>query len=139
MPAVLGLLVAALLLTGCDSGGGDAEPDLDLAGTWQLTEGNGPGGDIEPVDGNPITLTFDGDQVVGSDGCNTMSGTVSATGTRVVFGELVVTEMACLDENVMTAASAFAAAIGEITGGAREGDTLVLLGSGTELRFAAEQ
>lgn len=134
---VLGFLGALVLLTGCGTGG-ESEADLDLAGTWQLTEGSGPSGAIEPSADSPITLTFDGDAVTGSDGCNSLTGTVKVAGSRVVLDQLAVTERACLDESVMAAASAFHASLGEVTGGAREGEVLVLLGDQTDLRFAKE-
>jgi heat shock protein HslJ len=95
-PVRLLLCVAlfALALAGC---GGDS--NADPTGTWQLTDLEG----TPPLEGTEIDLTIDGEQVSGSSGCNTYTGSVSvdpAAGTMTPGPNLASTMMAC-EEPIM--------------------------------------
>lgn len=75
-------------------------PPLQLAGTsWVL------GGLIEgdtttaPVEGDPVTLTFDADRVSGK-ACNSFGGPYTLSGDQLAIGPLSSTLMACLTEEL---------------------------------------
>lgn len=105
-------------------------------GTWTLTSGSGPAGDIAPVEGAPITLSVDGERVSGSDGCNSLTGVVEVDGDSVRFDQLAVTERACFDESVMRAASSYDQALGEVDRAVLDENGLALFGDEVALQFA---
>ena len=80
----------AFSLTGC--GGGDGESGsadggtVDPVGTWGSTAAQAPN----------LTFTEDGN-VTGTDGCNRLTGSWTADGDTVEFGEIASTLMACVD------------------------------------------
>lgn len=132
---VLATIALSAALTACSG----EDTSLDLTGSWVLTSGSGPAGDIAPVSGSPITLTVEGERVSGSDGCNSLTGTVTVDGDSVRFSQLAVTERACLDENVMAAASSFDLALGEVDRGVLDEDGLALFGDEVALEFEKDQ
>lgn len=83
-------LLMAFSLTGC--GGGDGESGsadggtVDPVGTWGSTAAQAPN----------LTFTEDGN-VTGTDGCNRLTGSWTADGDTVEFGEIASTLMACVD------------------------------------------
>jgi heat shock protein HslJ len=69
-------------------------PHDPLAGTaWQLSAF----GNTLPLEGTTITATFDDGQIGGSSGCNSYGGAYTLKGSRLTFGTLAMTEMACLE------------------------------------------
>lgn len=85
----LAFLVLPLLAAGCVAAGRPAAP---LAGTsWRL----------EAIDGQPAAMdgdagiSFDGDSIGASAGCNRMSGTYRVERQRLFAGPLIQTEMYC--------------------------------------------
>jgi heat shock protein HslJ len=135
------LILAVLALTagcGSDDGTGTAtEPtDVDLTGSWILTDGTADGSALTLDDTHPITLTVDGDQVSGTSACNNYMGQVTVSGDSVTFGPLGGTQMACMPASVMDLEQAYLAAMGTVDTAARDGDTLTLTGDGTSLTFA---
>jgi len=89
MRRVLLLIAAtATLCAGCGGGGGsEPEPALDLAGTsWMLAGG----GEVTP------TIQFTAKGVSGSGGCNGFGGDYKVEGSKIHFGALVSTQMACV-------------------------------------------
>lgn len=75
------------------AGGAATGPEtaVNLDGTWQLSGGTALG----PVAGGLPTLTFGGGRVSGTAGCNRVMGGVQVQGSRVIFGALATTRMAC--------------------------------------------
>lgn len=79
------------------------EPEGGLAGTsWTLISFGQPESETPVVEGSTVTITFDAEgRAGGSGGCNTYSGSYELTGDNTVsFGEMVRTEMACLQEGI---------------------------------------
>lgn len=129
----MSLPLALAVLTSCSSPDGGT---VDISGSWELVSGVTSDGDVVPVDGYPITLDVDGDQVTGSDGCNSYTGTVSVEGSGIAFGALAQTERACLDEAVMAAAGAYSTALVRVDSvSVGEDDLLVLAGQDVTLTF----
>lgn len=130
------VVAIALLLAACGGGGGaapsaSAEPELDLAGTWELTEGTG----VPIVADYPITLSFTGSEFSGVAACNQYGGRVSLAGGDFSLSDLAMTAMGC-ELDVLAAEEEYVAALRAVDHVAREGDELVLSGPGVELRFA---
>ncbi|WP_345751691.1 META domain-containing protein [Microbacterium rhizophilus] len=109
--AATGLAAAALLiLTACASGAGGASP----AGSW----GEEPGPNV--------TISDDG-TVVGSDGCNRLTGKGTIDGDRIEFGDLAQTRMACAEGTDVVEPWATSAAV--------DGNALILFDeAGQEIR-----
>ena len=86
------LMSAALLtLAACAS-------TITIAGTWNLISAGPQNKPIAAVpDANSaLTIGQDG-KISGSVGCNTLSGTFSASGDQITFGPIASTMMACAD------------------------------------------
>jgi heat shock protein HslJ len=101
---------AAALVANVGSGGGKhpavESSTSDLIGTkWALVSITDSQGRDVPVAGNAGFVIDDANHLGGSDGCNSISGDVDVSGSTIGFGNgLATTEMACLDDNVMTTA-----------------------------------
>lgn len=120
------LVGLALLAAACGSEDPAGSPGSTLDGDWVLTGG------VALVDGFPITMSIEGDQISGRAACNSYFGKVTTDGSRLTIGELGATEMGC-EPAVMDAEAAFLAALLEVTTFDRNGDRLTLSGSGIEL------
>ena len=131
--AIVGLL---LLLTACGgSGAGPSQTDeLDLGGTWRLTSGTASGDEIPILDDHPITLTITGSEVNGVAACNQYGGRISLKGGGISIDELFMTAAAC-EAPVGASEAAYVDAFQRVSGMAREGDELVLSGTGIDLIF----
>lgn len=71
----------------------DPEPS-NLEGTsWDLFAFR----KTRPIEGTHFTLTFEDDQVRGNAGCNSYFGTYEVNGNQIVFSQLGMTEMACME------------------------------------------
>src|SRR6185295_15408702 len=72
-----------------------------LAGTdWRLISLGPAGGEASLVAGTTVTLKFGEDgRASGSTGCNSYSGTYHVRGDSILFGRLISTKRACLDQN----------------------------------------
>jgi heat shock protein HslJ len=103
--------------------GTPAPADSPLANTsWLLLTLGGK----EPLADTQITLSFDGDRLSGSDGCNRYGGSYLADGEQIsVGGDLLSTMMACA-EPVMQQASAYQAALKQAASFAVVGQELTL-------------
>ena len=128
----------AALLSACGNGvlsfGDDTDQPV-LAGTWQLTEGHGPEGEVEFVDSHPITLEIDGAQWRGTAACNDYSATADLEGDALELTQLMWTEMACHPPEVMESESAYLAALRSVDTLAYDDGELTFSGPGTELVF----
>jgi heat shock protein HslJ len=86
------------------------------------------------VEGYRITLTLEEDGVGGTAACNLYGGDVEIDGGDWRLGELSWTERGC-EPDVMASEQAYLAALTAVDSVARDGEQLVLSGSGAELRF----
>jgi heat shock protein HslJ len=131
------VLAAALAVSAC--GGTDelsAEGTADPTGDWVLAEGRGPDGQLTLRETAPVTLSIDGERWGGVAACNSYGGSVTVDGDRVSFDDgVAVTEMACLDEDVMTLEAAYLAAFQASERVALRAAQLVLSGPDVELVY----
>jgi heat shock protein HslJ len=112
LAAVMGLATFAA----CSSGGADVQ------GTdWMVVSV----GDLAAPDGSTATLTYDGERVAGSTGCNSFTGDATFEDGSADIGLLAVTLMACPDPEGAFE-QAFLAAMESVTSYAVDGDTLAL-------------
>lgn len=128
-----------LALAGCSSGGSvDAQEPLtaeSAVGVWQLVDGDGPGGEVKPMEDSPITLTIESDGAFsGTSGCNNIMGTMTITDGAVDMGAIGQTLMACEDD-AMKIESAYSQALDSVTAGSRTADAMTLRGDKTELHY----
>lgn len=105
-----------------------------LEGSWQLTFGVVNGEEIPILESHPITMTFDGDEVTGTASCNGYGGTYELSGATITFGNLAMTEMACMPEETMRAESLFAEGLAMVETISLD-DDLTLSGTDAEFTF----
>jgi len=140
MRTPLVLLVAVLLLSAaCGNGAGSPSPTaspepVDATGAWQLTDGTSAGQPLPMVDDARITLIVEGSSVGGQSACNQYMGELTVIDGAVRVGGLGGTDMGC-DPAVMESEMVYLQALGSVTGARMDGDVLVLLGPGVELRY----
>ncbi|MGH1491055.1 MAG: META domain-containing protein [Acidimicrobiales bacterium] len=117
----------------------DGEPrpiDLDAlrSGSWILRYGGGPEGEIELVDGWPITITFDGETLGGTAACNGYGAEYVITDPQLRIEEISQNLAGC-EPAVQAAEQAYMAALLDVDGINLIGDELALSGPATELIF----
>jgi heat shock protein HslJ len=143
-PLLLALVLASCAYVGSGNGSGQASPSGNPsdpgtpAGSWILTRGTGPSGDIPILDDHPITLVIDADKAGGHAACNIYGGTVTIDGDAIHLAAMSMTEMACLDDRAMNAEAAYMSALAAVTRWSRDADQLVLAGDGVQLTFAVQ-
>jgi len=98
--AVLVLMTVALLAQAQTSRDLSTDQRV-LAGTeWRLVSFGSAGSEASLVAGTTVTLKFGEDgRASGSTGCNSYSGTYQVRGDVIIFGRLISTKRACLDQN----------------------------------------
>jgi heat shock protein HslJ len=131
MKRSIALLVALVLLAGCDITSRDAT--IDLPGTsWVLADIDG----TAAVGETPPTLDFD-DQggVSGTGGCNTYNGEVTIDGSEVTFGPLATTQMFCAEDGVADQEQAFLTALQDVTSYTVDNEGRLVLQDGATLTF----
>ena len=131
MRRIIGIGALALTITACL--GSDFSDSLE--GSWQLTSGTVDGADVPILENHAITIDFEGDQVSGVAACNSFSGSFTRDGTSIEFGNIAMTEMACIDPpEAMEAEAAFVAGLLAVDT-VNIDDGLTLSGAGVELVF----
>jgi heat shock protein HslJ len=136
------LALALLALAGCGGsggvggGGGGASPE----GSWVLTSGAGPDGEVELRDGlagggTPIVLEVAGERWGGTV-CNTYGvEDVRADDGAVRLADVYATEMACLDDALMVAEQRYLGALRAVERYEVVDDELRLTGPDAELVY----
>jgi heat shock protein HslJ len=124
-----------LALAGCEgtASGGSLE-DAIGGRTWEAETIAGK----DVIDGTTVTLKIDGDRVSGKAGCNSYGGGVEISGSRITFGSLFSTKMACMASGIMEQEMRYLNALQSVTRGQMRGDTLVLSGSGGDIEFSVQ-
>ncbi len=116
-----------------------AKPDRPLTNTyWKLTELNGAATLVAPNQREPhMILQLEGHRLAGSGGCNRLLGSYQVDGSKLSFGKVASTRMACGEG--MEQESAFVRALEQTRAWKVHADNLELLGeSGTTIaRFVA--
>jgi heat shock protein HslJ len=104
-----------------------------LEGSWDVTGyNNGKQAVVSPVTGSTLTAIFTADQVSGSAGCNTYSGSYTLDGTSLKIGPLASTMKACADQAVNDQEQQFLAALQASTTFSQSGNALTLKAAGGE-------
>jgi heat shock protein HslJ len=131
MKRSIALVVAVVLLAGCDITSRDAT--IDLPGTsWVLAELD----DAAPVGETTPTIAFD-DQggVTGTGGCNTYNGEVTIDGSELTFSPLATTQMFCAEDGVADQEQAFLTALQGVTSYTVDDEGRLVLQDGVTLTF----
>jgi heat shock protein HslJ len=118
---------------------GSSVPDRPITNTyWKLTELGGEPAKVAPNQREPhVILQLHENRLVGSGGCNRLTGQYQLAGSSVYFGKVAVTKMACPEG--MDQEQAFLRALDSARAWRVEGDKLALLDDGGETiaRFVA--
>jgi heat shock protein HslJ len=121
------ILIFAFTLIGCtpatDAPGDTGDNSSLILGGWNAVTIDGENV-IQPTVPN-IIFNEDG-TVVGNGSCNGFSGTYTVDGSNVTIGEVIATEMGCMEQELNIQESNFFNALTRVTGFTREGDTLNL-------------
>ena len=128
------LLLAGVVLATVSCLGSDFEDSLE--GEWRLTSGTVEGDDIPILDESPVTMTLADGQASGTAACNGYGGDYDLSGGSITFGDLIITEMACSPDEIMTAERLFMQGLTQVSTVELDGD-LVMRGQGVELVFTA--
>jgi heat shock protein HslJ len=131
MKRSIALVVAVVLLAGCDITSRDAT--IDLPGTsWVLAELDG----AAPVGETTPTIAFD-DQggVTGTGGCNTYNGEVTIDGSELTFSPLATTQMFCAEDGVADQEQAFLTALQGVSSYTVDDEGRLVLQDGVTLTF----
>ncbi len=100
------LMTAQLILAAC----GPAGEKGALEGSWLLVSYAGKA----PLAGTSITVDFADGQVGGNSGCNQYGGSYQLQGSRLTFGQMAMTLMACMDPaGAMEQEATYLALLGE--------------------------
>lgn len=120
---VLTLVVLTLTLVACNTPGGGGDNSNLILGGWNAVT----------IDGEPViqptvpNIIFNEDgTVVGNGSCNGFSGSYTLDGSNLMIGQVVATEMGCMEQELNIQESNFFNALTRVTGFTREGDTLNL-------------
>jgi heat shock protein HslJ len=131
----LALGCVATLIAGC---GAPVEQVDDPTGiAWQLTEGVVDGHPIPVVDGYPVTLSLTNGGAGGTAACNGYGGMYEIAGARIIFSELIWTEMACVAEGVMESEQTYLEGLLLVGTYSMTEDSLTLRGEQVQLDFTA--
>lgn len=135
----LWLLAGAVLLISAAALAQDESADAFdwLRTEWQLVAFGDGDAQTPVIEGSSITLKFSGENgVSGTGGCNSYGGGYRLNGESIMFGDLIRTEMACLEPDLMTQESAFFEALGAVNRYELDEDRLILYGAdGQQLIF----
>lgn len=126
--AIIAILMFAFLLAlaGCRGAADEA-----LTGEWKLVRING----VETLPGVEVTLTFDQGTASGFAGCNSFSGAAKLSGKNILFSDLSMTLMACLDDAITRQETDFFIALNQVDTWQVSGDRLRLSGMNVNLEF----
>ena len=93
-----------------------AEPDLPLEGTrWTLE--TVITGEIasHQVGAEKVWITFDGERITGSTGCNELQGVVARDNGKLTFGDIATTRRACVGDGATLESALLNTLKGEVT------------------------
>jgi heat shock protein HslJ len=106
--------------------------------SWQLSSFGAAGTETPVMSASSVvTLEFKGtNEVAGSGGCNTYSGTYTAKDNEIMFSQITSTEKACLDDAVMKQERAYFDALQAARTYKLSGDALIITyGDNRQLTF----
>nr|MBA2599931.1 META domain-containing protein [Actinomycetota bacterium] len=139
LSARAGLIALCVIAIACGEAGqpsrGGPTSSIPYAGTWRLTDGRGPDGEVPLGKGYRITLDISDRKAGGTAACNIYGGDLDINGDYFSLkGGLVMTEMAC-DPQAMDSEAAYVDALAAVDTIAWEGNSLTLTGPDAELHF----
>jgi heat shock protein HslJ len=91
------------------------------------------------VDGTEIVLTFEGDRISASGGCNQLGSTWTLDGDVLVVPDMAMTQMACEPAALMDQDTWIAALLTSSPTATLEGDTLTLSADGAVVTFTDQE
>jgi heat shock protein HslJ len=123
------ILIAVLLLSACSIDLSSKEiPDLDGT-SWMMIKLN----DKDALTSTQVTLSFDGDEVAGSGGCNRYGGGVTwDMDGNMEFGMLFSTRMYCEKDGISDQESEYLKALDEVSTFYLSGENLFMANAGGE-------
>jgi heat shock protein HslJ len=110
------------------------DPLSSPIGSWRAT---GIGGAVIPADVEVTAAFGDDGRISGRGGCNRYSGSFTVTGSRIAFGPIMATRMACIGEGGRIE-GLYLAALEAVTAWAFDGITLTLTGPAGSDRIVYE-
>ncbi len=128
------VLVTLVLVAACGDVRPIAEP-LDPTGGWQLVAGMVDGQNITLIDSHPVTLDLNDGVIGGTSACNSYGGEYTVDGATITVGNIFMTEMACIPQEVMDLESQYLGGMVNVTSYAMDGTNLVLSGNGVEFSY----
>lgn len=129
-------LFAVIALTAVACLGSDFADSLE--GSWQLTSGTVNGEEVPIIDTHPITIAFEDGRVSGTASCNSYGGEYDLSGSSISFGDLAMTEMACMPPETMDAEQIYTQGL-LLVDTVSIDDGLVLSGTDVELMFSTQE
>jgi len=131
--AVVGAYLCASVLACAAASGRTAATSLEGV-EWRLVELNGTAtAPSDSVHAPSLRFQIDSGRVVGSGGCNRLSGTFVHNGPSLAFGPLLTTKMACAEESANRTEQAFLSALQSVDHYEIVSDTLALLHAGARV------
>lgn len=129
--AIFGIMVFAVVITGCSSAKGGNAKNLITATAWQLSSVNGNAINTSDYDRGIPDATFGTDgRVNGGNGCNNYGGSYTLEDNgKLTFGQMMSTKMFCPG----TGEGTFMKALREVNVAKVEKDKLVLLNGTKEV------
>jgi len=122
------VIIAGVFVCVCTSARGGTEAGTLERADWRLVELNGhPAAGADLARRPWVRLDTDSGRVVGSAGCNRLSGTFVRTGSSLKFGPLLTTKMACAEEALNRQEQEFLSALQSADKYETVADTLTLL------------
>ena len=132
------LVVCAVIANGCGDDDGGSSAPAKLAGTQWNLDVSALG--VSGADSVSSWIAFARDHANGNDGCNAFSGTYQADGSKLKFGPLAGTQIACAGP-ADAVSRKVSAALGRVRAYERSSDTLRMKDAGgkTLLAYAAQR
>jgi heat shock protein HslJ len=130
-------IALAIAVAGCGShtrSGSAAASPGDPNGSWVLVSGTDAGRPLAVLRTHPITLILRGSEITGIAACNGYGSRLTAIAGGVRIDPPAQELVGCADD-VQAAVRSYLEALPRVTSLSMDGDTLVLGGPATELRF----
>ena len=133
-----GSLALALGIAGTACSADDGEPRVDVRGNWLLVAARTPEGALDLLGDGLVSLSFDRVSAGGRGPCNDYGSAYEVDGDDFeLTGHGIEQTLVGCEGDAGELESAYISALGDVDTVRRDGDTLVLSGQETELRFDA--
>ncbi|MBH0129576.1 META domain-containing protein [Salinibacterium sp. NK8237] len=112
---------------------GDSMPVDGIGGTWIYIDGTDGAGDLATT--AEVTIMITDDEIMGAGACNSYSAALTGEPQSFAVSDLISTERACTDNELMGFDERYFAALAVTTAAIPTGGSLVLQGDGVNLNF----